>query len=186
MSLEVRSAVAHSTFYFADIDSSMTLLEYHTRPLGGIKSVLAFVKKYTLGLPGTIINAFSDTPTITFSDSSGQGTHHLVMRTKEEQDVLQALMIWISVRVDRNTGIMSIGATTKDPLFSASLVMTFIDHLTERIQDLYSEKALDNLAFIRDRFQETLVELEIAERHLAGFLDRNQNPRTACTQNTIS
>ncbi len=177
-SLEVRSAVAHSTFYFADIDSSMTLMEYYTRPPGGIKVALAFVKKYTLGLPGTIINAFYDKPVITF-DSSGPGIDRLVMMTEEEQDVLEALREWISVRVDRNTGIMSISATTHDPLFSANLVMTFIGHLTERIQALYSEKAIENLAFVRERFHETQVELEIAEQNLAQFLDRNQDPRTA-------
>ncbi len=177
-SLEVRSAVAHSTFYFADINSSMTLLEYHTRPPGWVKSALALVKKYTLSLPGTIINAFYDKPVITF-DSSGPGIDRLVMMTEEEQDVLEALREWISVSVDRNTGIMSIGATTRDPHFSARLILTFIAHLTERIQTLYSEKALENLAFVREKFHETHVELEIAEQNLAQFLDRNQDPRTA-------
>ena len=178
-SLEVRSAVAHSTFYFADIDSSMTLMAYHTRPPGPVKSALGFFKKYTLGLPGTIINAFTDKPAPTFGDSSRHEKDRLGMMTKEEKDVFEALIKWISVGVDRNTGIMSISATTKDPLFSASLVMTFIVHLTERIQALYSEKAIENLDFIRDRFKETEVELEIAEQNLARFLDRNQDPRTA-------
>ncbi|MCH7528622.1 MAG: hypothetical protein IH972_03635 [Candidatus Marinimicrobia bacterium] len=179
MSLEVRSAVAHSTFYFADIDSSMTLLAYHTRPPGRAKAALGFFKRYTLGLPGTIINAFSDKPALTIGHSSWQERDQLVVMTEKEKDVFEALINWISVRVDRNTGIMSISATTEDPLFSASLVMTFIDHLTERIQALYSEKALENLDFIRERFQETEVELEIAEQNLARFLDRNQDPRTA-------
>ena len=179
MSLEVRSAVAHSTFYFADIDSNMTLMEYYTLPPGLVKAALGFFKKYTLGLPGTIINSFSDNPARTFGDSSWHERGQLVVMKEKEKELFEELINWISVRVDRNTGIMSISATTKDPLFSASLVMTFIVHLTERIQALYSEKAIENLDFIRERFKETEVELEIAEQNLARFLDRNQDPRTA-------
>ena len=92
---------------------------------------------------------------------------------------MNTLLEWASVNVSRNTGIMDINVTTHDPLLSAQITQTFVNHLTERVQDIYTGKTRENLEFIRARFLESQRELEAAEEELARFTDRNRDPTTA-------
>ena len=85
----------------------------------------------------------------------------------------------VSVSVDRNSGIMSISVTTRQPLLSAQLAQTFINLLTQRVREIYTKKIREDLEFIRERFGESQQQLEVAEEKLAQFMDRNRNPQTA-------
>lgn len=72
-----------------------------------------------------------------------------------------------------------ISATTKDPALSAALVSRSAEALSERVQELRTEKARRNLEFVRLRFQKADKDLREAEQILAQFLDRNNFPQTA-------
>lgn len=175
-SREVRLAIARSEFQFEDVDGPLILVDYYSRDPGIVKLALTGIKKVTIGLPGTIMGMFRDKAIATGVNSSSGNLQFL---TEEEEETIERLGDMVSVSVDRNSGIMTISVTTRQPLLSAQLAQTFINHLTERVREIYTKKAREDLKFIRERFGEAQQELEVAEEKLAQFMDRNRNPQTA-------
>jgi len=175
-SREVRLAIARSEFHFEDVDGPMTLVDYYSRDPGIVKLALTGIKKVTIGLPGTIMGMFRD-KTLAAGVNSGNG--NLQFLTEEEEETIERLGDMVSVNVDRNSGLMTISVTTRQPLLSAQLAQTFINHLTKRVREIYTKKAQEDLEFIRERFGEAQQQLEVAEEKLAQFMDRNRNPQTA-------
>lgn len=176
-SREVILAVARSQFHFADVDSAMSLVEYYNRPPGLVGMVFEGLKSITVGLPRTIGKLLAGEPIASLSTDKDNSDFLFV--TEEEAEILKHLSKLISVKVDRVSGIMTISATTTDPFLSAQIINVAIHFLTENVQALYTQKAKENVKFIRQRFDEAAQELEEAEEELAQFIDRNRDPETA-------
>jgi len=99
--------------------------------------------------------------------------------TEAEEAAMETLREMQNVSVDNETGLMMISVTSEHPQLSADLVRCLISHLSERIRQIHTEKAQQNLDFIRSRFENAQRELRDAEEELARFLDRNHSPQTA-------
>ena len=175
MSREVRLAVVRSPFYFADLDTTMSLVAYQNRPRRVVSMILSGLRKVTIGLPGTIIRLFRPPP---LSREQAEAHGSATYPTEEEEVSIRTLLGLVTISVDRQSSIMTISATTSDPLLSAQLAQNFVDHLTGRVRHFYTEKTRENLEFIHARFMETEQELEDAEEELAHFMDRNRDPQT--------
>ena len=178
-SREVSLAIVRSEIYFGDVDDSRTLVDFYSSDQGVLKLILAGIKKVTISLPGTIMGLFRDKAS-TAGVPGKDGT--LQFLTQEEEEAIKRLNEMLSVNVDRKSGIMNVSVTTHWPLLSAQITQSLIVHLTERVQELYTQKSSKNLAFIQARFIEVEQKLEQAEEMLASFVDRNQNPQTAKLQ----
>ena len=170
-SREVRLAVVRDTFYFADEDTTTTFVDYVDRPPGLIGTIL----KYTIGLPGTIIRSFQ-----------GEARTPVAMRgsgraypTEAEEQAIQAVGGRISSSVDQETGLMSVSVTAGEARLAAEILQSFLQHLTERVSAIRTEKARRNLAFMEERFTEVEQELRVAEEALATFADRNSGIQSA-------
>ncbi|MCF7740601.1 MAG: hypothetical protein K9N00_02285, partial [Candidatus Marinimicrobia bacterium] len=174
-SREVRLAVANAEYYFKDVDSTMSYLDYIKYDQGF--NILGTVKKYTIGLPGTILSLFKDDTLVVTGD--GQDVRIL---SEEEVAALESLSGMFSVSVDRESGVMTIKVETDDPVFSTRICQEFIRNLREQVRQIYTEKARQNLQFIEERFLEVQKELRVAENDLADFLDSNENPQEAKLQ----
>jgi uncharacterized protein involved in exopolysaccharide biosynthesis len=170
-SREVRLAVVRDTFYFADEDTSTTFVDYMDRPPGLVGTVL----KYTIGLPGTILEALQGdqrAPVATQSDVR-------VYPTEAEEKATKAISERITSSVNQETGLMSVSVTAGEPRLAAGLTESFLQHLTDRVSAIRTEKARRNLAFMEERFAEVEQELRAAEEALATFVDRNSGIQSA-------
>lgn len=168
---EVRLAVVRDTFRFPEAEQPMTYVDYvSTR--GGWTTLLL---DYTLYLPWTIKRAV--TPDSDFGAGAGS-----VMLTKAEHDALKAITESVSTNIDDESGLMTITVTASGPVLSARINQRFVYHLTRRVRELRTQKAREQLAFVRNQFEEAEQELVAAENDLAQFLERNQNPTTAPLQ----
>ena len=178
-SREVRLAVAKSPFYIEDLDITMNLIEYYSRPPGPFRGFLLGLKKVTIGLPKTLVGLIENkSPGKVVVTGSGER----VFSTREEEMIVRLLAGQLSIDIDLMSGVMSISITTKDPQLSAQITQSFIDHLTIRVQDIYTYSSEEKLTFFRNRLNEALHELEQSETTLAGFIDRNWDPQTAKLQ----
>jgi len=181
-SREVRLAVARDQFYFRNMDAVMPFVDYYNRPRNFIIRALGFTKRHTIGLPGTLRRlSRGKNPASVFVDSVGR----YVFPTEEEDKAIKAVAEMVTVKVARATSIMTVSVTTKDPLLSAALAASFVNHLALRVQAIYTQKTQENLEFIQDRFSEARGELEQAEEELARFMDQNRNPQTAQLQTEV-
>ncbi len=178
-SREVCLTVSYEKYFFRDIDSVMSLIDYYNLKPGLVKSITGFIKKYTIGLPGTIISLFKKSPEILVPDIR---TNNLRILTEDEENAIESVRDMVSVNIDQTSGIMSISVVTQDAFLSASIIKSFILHSTERVREIYTKKARENVQFIKDRFDETEVQLIHEEEVLAKFLDSNRSPQEARLQ----
>ncbi|MFO8231764.1 MAG: Wzz/FepE/Etk N-terminal domain-containing protein [Longimonas sp.] len=173
-SREVRLLVARDTFYFADVEQEMTLVDYHARDDFSIGS---FLKKYTIGLPGQILQALqSDPPERPVELGAGDEP---VYPTEDEEAAMKAVDNMVSSSVDVESGVMSISVTDSDPVRAAEITDSFLTHLIDRVRTIRTEKARQTLTFVDERFDQAREELEAAEQRLAEFNDRNREIRNA-------
>jgi capsule polysaccharide export protein KpsE/RkpR len=170
-SREVRLAVVRDTFYFAGEDRTTTFVDYIDRPPGLVGVIL----KYTIGLPGTIMKAIQgETQTPIATQGGGRA-----YPTEAEEQAIKAVEGLISSSVDQETGLMSVSVTAGEARLAAGLTESFLQHLTDRVSAIRTEKARRNLAFMEERFAEVEQELRAAEEELATFVDRNSGIQSA-------
>ncbi|MCK4577732.1 MAG: hypothetical protein KAU50_03010 [Candidatus Marinimicrobia bacterium] len=174
MSREVLLVTVRQSFYIRDLDTTITLTEYLARKPGLGKLILGTVKKYTIGLPRTIMKKSREKKHryIQTKSSRGYPTFH-------EEKAIKLFGDMLNVSIDRISGIMHIQVTAKDPQLAADIAQAIMYNLRQRIRTLHAEKAEENLFFIQSRFRQAQVDLDAADRELARFLDQNLSPTTA-------
>ncbi|MEE9161537.1 MAG: hypothetical protein V3U35_01080, partial [Candidatus Neomarinimicrobiota bacterium] len=174
-SREVQLAVARERYFISGQDST-TFVEYVSRQAGTLVAILEAVSDYTIGLPGKVMRLFK-----AGSAPAGipVGSSRYFFLTEEEDDALRVLADITGVAIDAKTSIITISATTPDPMLSAQLVTSLIYHLTRRVQEMHTRKTSETLAFVRQQFAAAQAGLEAAEVALAQFLDQNRDPQTA-------
>ena len=74
---------------------------------------------------------------------------------------------------------MSVSVMAEEPRLAASMANSFLQHLTDRVSAIRTEKARRNLAFMEERFAEVEQELRAAEEELAPFVDQNSGIQSA-------
>ena len=169
MSREVRLAVLRDTFSFPTLGKRAPYVEYALRP-----TLMKTIKKNTIRLPGRIMASLSGTTPVTTPAGSASP-----YPTRSEEIAMRLLANMVEPSIDVDTGLMTIAVTTHNAQFSSDLANSFLQHLSDRLELLRTQKARQNLDFITDRFAEAEFALLDAENDLAVFNDRNTNPNSA-------
>jgi uncharacterized protein involved in exopolysaccharide biosynthesis len=171
-SREVRLSVVRDTFYFPDEGRRMTYVAYTELPEGIGETVI----KYTLKLPWTLKKIIAPAPKRPVgTDASGSP----IYPTEAEEEAIDDIKSQVSSSVDVESGLMTISFTAGDPGPAAEIAQSFLDHLTQRIRTIRTDKSRQTLEFIRERYREAQEELRTAEEELAAFTDRNQSINSA-------
>jgi len=174
-SKDVYLNVAMGQYHFKDIDSTMSFIDY-LEWKSNSSGILGTIKKYTIGLPGTIVRSLKKNLKL---EGNNQENPDLLLLTKSEKDAIEIIENMLSVDIARESGIMTITGIAGEPILAANIVKNTIEQLTFKVRTIYTQKSRDNVNFIRDRFNETAIDLEKAEEELAKFLDSNKNPKEA-------
>lgn len=177
-SREVRLAVARDTFYFPEAGRRMTFIQ-HVNRAPGVGEILV---DYTVGLPWTL-KAWLDRAFQGADDRPEDGTTDgaLLVPTEQQQVALDALEEKATAStqgtgaLENGGGLMAVSTTATDPVLAARLNESFVEHLRSRVREIRTQKTLEHLEFVRQRFAEADRELEQAEDSLAQFLERNRS-----------
>ncbi len=172
LSREVRLAVVRDTFYFPDVDATMTFAAYTELAPGFGETVF----NYTLGLPLTLKRALRRYLIPAGPTGAGAAEDY---PTRAEEEAMKDIAELISIGVDDETGLMTLSARTDNPVLSAQLAQSFVDRLVERVRDIRTKKSREDLVFIERQFKAAEDSLRNAENALAAFDDRNVNPQSA-------
>lgn len=163
---------------FSGIDKKITLYEYYTNKEYSKFSLLGFVKKYTLGLPGLIIGAFKgEEKSIISNDNSG-----LVKLTKDEYKVLKIMKDNISLSVNKKEGYITLSVNMPDALSAANVAKEAQTMLQNYITKFKVEKVSSNLEFVQGRYNDVKKEFEAKQEELAKFKDANLNFSSAVAE----
>lgn len=159
------------------LDTTATVYAYMT----DLKktSLLGYIKKFTIGLPFTILKLFRSSDDAAIVPIQQSGPVHL---TKKQSDVIKDLQDKIVADVDDKSGVITISAEFPDPLLAAQLTEKTVHYLTSYITEYRLEKVKENLNFILEQHAKAKTEFVNAQDALADFRDRNKNIVSARVQ----
>jgi uncharacterized protein involved in exopolysaccharide biosynthesis len=163
----------NTPFTFSEAEKKVTIFHYFTEI--SKPGVLSIVKKYTIGLPFVILKAIRGEKEIQkINDKSS-----LLSLTEEQEKIRKLLSANISLAANINEGYLTLTVTMPEALTAAEVGTKAQEMLQRHITDFKIAKAVDQLRFIEERYEEKKAEFEEAQQNLAAYRDRNKNVSSA-------
>lgn len=158
----------------------VTLFDYFTSGKYGKFSLLSFVKRYTIGLPGVILGALKGKPVEVAGVSSGVDSLSSIVRmTRDQSDCQMAIRGVLELKTEVVTKSLKITATMPDPLMAAEVAESARRLLQSYVTRFKQERAAATLQFVEDRCEEARASFENSQRALASWRDSNRDLSSA-------
>jgi uncharacterized protein involved in exopolysaccharide biosynthesis len=135
------------------------------------KSVLYYIQRYTIGLPGAIIELIRNKEDSAIIENQ----HGIFQITYDEYKAIKSLSTRIESSIDQKTSIITISSEFPDPLMSAQVAEIALRNLTDYIVDYRIGKVKRDLSFIQEAHEQAEKEFLLAQNALATFRDKNKN-----------
>jgi len=164
---------------FKGIDHPVSLFDYYTQY--SKPSLLGYVKKFTVGLPGVILKAIKGKP----EEGTSISNNGPIQLTNDQQKVKKKLVDLVSINYNDKDGYVTITCNMPEAIPAAQLAQHTQKMLQQYITDFKVEKAKASLEFVQQRYNETKKQFEQAQDELARFRDRNKNVATAMAQTEL-
>ncbi|WP_321298670.1 Wzz/FepE/Etk N-terminal domain-containing protein [Marinifilum fragile] len=142
-------------------------------------SLLGYIKNYTIGLPRLILNGIRGCSNETVTKSSRESVLSI---SQDEKKLIEILLSQLSLEVNDKDGYVSITVSMPEAKAAAQMVKRAQTLLQDAIIDFKTQKAMDQLTFVEERYVEKEKEAKNAQQRLANFRDRNKNVSTAKAQ----
>ena len=190
-SVTFRRELMYTPLHYEKVDTAICMFDY-VRDYGKA-TTLDKVRKYTIGLPGTLVGAVKglvkkDAPEQDFNllaageaageAADGEETVRPIVLTKEEQRMIGVVGDCVNLTVERKEGYLTLIVTGSEPLQTAELAVNAQRILQEHITSFRTEKAQSQLEYMQARYDETKAEAEAYQIALATVTDRSQNMTT--------
>ena len=190
-SVTFRRELMYTPLHYEKVDTAICMFDY-VRDYGKA-TTLDKVRKYTIGLPGTLVGAVKglvkkDAPEQDFrllaageaagEAADGEETVRPIVLTKEEQRMIGVVGNCVNLTVERKEGYLTLIVTGSEPLQTAELAVNAQRILQEHITSFRTEKAQSQLEYMQARYDETKAEAEAYQIALATVTDRSQNMTT--------
>ncbi|WKD86094.1 Tyrosine-protein kinase etk [Polaribacter huanghezhanensis] len=138
--------------------------------------VLGNIKKYTVGLPAVILSLFR-------VDAKEEETffqeNQILSLSQENSDLIKQLTAQISLEVNDKEGFVTISATLPEATASAQLTLKAQTLLQDYVLKFKTQKAIEQLHYIEDRYLEKQQEFTKIKIEFARFQDQNNAVNTA-------
>ena len=141
-------------------------------------SIIALIKKYTIGLPSLFFSNNNEEPI--------PQTNTLFDISEEDRGLFEFLDQILSVEVDDQEGLVSIGVEFSDRKIAAQLAQAATDLLQTKIIAFKSQSARNNLQFVQSQFDAKRQEFEQIQDSIAMFKDQNLNITSSLYQNQLT
>ncbi|MGJ7024633.1 Wzz/FepE/Etk N-terminal domain-containing protein [Petrimonas sulfuriphila] len=168
-------------------DKEITLYEYYTHKKYKETNVLEVVKKYTIGLPGTLVSAFrasKDPQETHINKETTLDSTGIVQITQQEQAVFNTIKSSIQYEYNAKEGIIKLGYTFPEPLAAAQVSEQLYKSLGKYVVNYKTEKVQENLAFVEQSYEEARKDFLQKQANLAAFQDTNRGLITATSRAT--
>ena len=177
-SVPFRLELINTPYHYAKADTAVTMLTYakeYNKP-----SVMSYILKYTVGLPGVIMGAIrgnkkEEAPAL---PSSGEEGMKPLVLTKDEARMVAAVGQKVNLSVDRKEGYLTLSVSGSEPIQTAELGTKALTLLQEEITRFRTDKVKNELDYIQARYDEVKKEAESLQGTLAVVTDRSQNMPT--------
>lgn len=165
----------------------ITLYEYYSKKEYRKVNALAVLKKYTIGLPNTLISAFrplKNTQKVTMNTTITPDSSGIVKISRQEQAVYNAIKSSIQYEYNAKEGIIRLGYTFPEPLAAAQVSEQLHKSLEKYVVNYEIEKVQENLAFVEQNYEGARKDFLQKQTELAAFQDANRGLATASSRAT--
>lgn len=184
-SLNFQDQLAREEFYFPDYDTTISFYEYYLEVQK--PGTLAYIKKYTIGLPGIIVGAVvgvfnqkeKKLSSVKTDEASIKNKEGVVELSKNDMAVIGNLRNRVSAILDKESGVVTVRAQMSNPRVAANVAKYTIEELTSYLTEYRTEKVLRDLRFIEEQLAKAETRFQKAKIDLAEFRDSNQGVGTA-------
>jgi uncharacterized protein involved in exopolysaccharide biosynthesis len=163
-------------------EKPVTFQEYYTNIYS--PGLLSILKKYTVGLPGVIMNSVKGESTKKSLKSLDSSKQFLQINSKEKI-IIDKLNKQISLLVKDKDGYVTLSSTMPEALNAAELNQNVQELLQKYVIDFKIKKSKNKLNFIKERFGEKEKVYKETQIKLATFQDKNKFMSSALAQNTL-
>lgn len=174
-SLPFQIELLETEIYFERYDTTTTVYNYFAE----VKSpgLLGNIQKYTIGLPGVILEAFSSSDSTTENFNSSTGT--IISVSKKQLDVIKLMRSRVAVSLNEESGVVTISAKMPEARASAEVAQIVYNRLTEYLIEYRTEKVNVDLTFIEQQLDNARKRFNEAQLKRAEFEDSNQGTLSA-------
>lgn len=179
-SLPFMKELLSSEFYISEIDRKTTLFYYLSEYRS--EKPISVAKKYTIGLPFTILKAIKGEEEQFFPKEKLRPVMHF---SQEEWKTFELLAKNISVTIDKKVGIVTIEVKMPNDYLVAEVADRITEMLIEYVIEYRTEKTRNDLEFIEAQLSGAEKRFEKAQESLAKFRDQNHGLMTEMAQAAV-
>ena len=170
-----RKELMQTMIDFEEVGHPVSFFDYYTSEEYNKPSVFSYIKKYTIGLPFTILNAIrGEQPEPDYSGVGGD-SNAIETISKAEYDAMTILGESIALSLDEKKGYVTITANMPEAVAAAQLAQATLTLLQKYITEFKIEKVQANLDFVQERFDEAKRNFEDVQARRAKLRDANMN-----------
>lgn len=177
-SVPYRLELMHTPLHYKKCDHPISMFDY---ALSGIEKpgLFFYVKKYTIGLPGVIINAIrGPKPDVVYGYAMGSADTVAIkpiVVSANEQKMLDAFGRIVSLDVNKKEGYITLTVNGVEPVQTAELAIKAQQLLQDLLTRFRVEKSESELTYIQARYDEIKKENDMYQEQLAVIKDRTKN-----------
>ncbi len=179
--INLRKELMQTKLTFEEYDEPISILDYYTNPIYRKSSVLGTIKKYTIGLPFTILSAIRGEKEEKEVLAPGS-KNDLKAYTRDELKCIKAFEKQFSIMADKKNGDVTVSARMPEALAAAQVVDAVQNLLQKYVIELKLQKAEVNYEYIKQRYDEAKVVFEQKQEEYAKFQDANKVLSTALSK----
>ena len=169
---------------FKGLDEAVSLYDYYTDPQYDKHPFLTGLKKYTIGLPGTImkkIRGEEDLKSDSLSNGIISGSRILKM-TRKESEVAEEIGKNVSLTIDKKEGYITVTATMPEALAAAQLNEALFSLLRKYVSEFKVNKSQLYLDYIQMEHDQAKQEYQDIQEQYAKFRDANRGAKNAVAE----
>ncbi len=177
-SVPYRLELMHTPLHYTKCNYPISMFDY---ALSGIEkpSVFSVIMKYTVGLPGVIMNAIrGKQPEIEYNVGDSTASNHEprpIIVSVNEQKMLDAFSRIVSLDVNKKEGYLTLTVHGSEPVQTAELASKAQQLLQDEVTRFRIEKSQKDLEYIQARYFEIKKENEGYQEELAAIKDRSKS-----------
>ena len=160
-------------------DSDQTLRDYLNKNYLESSSGLGLVKKYTIGLPGTLLKALRGSSEAISNDVG------IIQISEEDKDLFELLSEKLTLALNEKEGFVTLKFSDEDKFVAAQVAERAKELLQERIIAFKNQSARELLDFTTKQYQENKTSYEALQDSIAIFKDQNLNISSSLYQNRL-
>lgn len=170
---DYQKELMYTKVHFSKWEEPITLLDYFTNKKYQSFSLLGFVKKYTIGLPGTIISAIKGKPVESDAQDSTK-YQDLRILSRDEARCAKILSKLNRMTINDKEGYLTLITNMSEPIAAAEVNTAAYNLLQKYVTDFKLGNARSNLSYVTARYNEAKVDFEKIQIEYASFLDANR------------